>query len=221
MFVRRCKSAVWFGVFSLLCGQAARTYAADDVRTVDENGVTYRVTTRTVQRPITETKTVEHERTILKEKVSTETKSGSRTYYVPITEYVAQPYIEGRWNPFAQPYVAYHYVPVTRWEPRTEQYQVQVPNRELVPEKQTVKVPIVSQRLVEETYTSKVAIGQTGRSPTDLSPRSAVAGSGGLLGSPSDNSAANMAARPRLDSDPRGPGAGNPWQAAPEPGRLR
>ncbi len=226
MLERRVACALLLATCGLLSSGLPRALSADEVQEVVENGIRYRVTTQTRQRVIPETTVVDQEQTIYKEKISNQTKQATRAYSVPVTQWVAEPYVTNPWAVFTPPVMAYRYVPVTHWETRTENYQVQVPNREYEPVKQTLKVPVTKQRLVEERFTSKVAIAPVSSGgPTDLSPSKAVAGgtSGGL-----DPASANMARRSelggtRLDSDLRGPGtsSGTGEFRAAEPGRLR
>src|SRR5205823_3102752 len=154
MLERRIAWGLLLGACGLLSFQPPRTIAADDVQYVVENGIRYQVTTQTRQRVIPETTVETKDQVVYKEKVSNQTKQATRAYSVPVTQWVAEPYIANPWAVFAPPVYAYRYVPVTHWETKTEQYQVQVPNHEYEKTTQPVKVAITNQRLVEEKFVS-------------------------------------------------------------------
>ena len=78
----------------------------------------------------------------------------------------------GRWNPFVQPYFAYHYVPHTRWEQKTEVTDAPVSCCRLVPETQIVEVPVTTRRMASEEVISRVAVSGVGSSPLRPIPRS-------------------------------------------------
>jgi hypothetical protein len=171
---------------------------ADDPppKVYDENGVTYRETTHTVHRPMCETHFVDQQQTVYVEQYQTQLLPSQRTYQVPVLEYVSEPYVANRWNPFGQPYMAYRTVPRLRWEARTEQLQVPVVQRQVVPQQQTVKVPVTTQRFVDEQQVSKVAIAiKPGDPLTQGSSTFAQHGPAGGTG---------------LDSDP--PRGGTAWR---------
>jgi hypothetical protein len=131
---------------------------ADESHTVEENGVTYMVTTRTVHRPICETHYEDRQQTVYAEQLQTQIQSTQRIVQAPVMEWVYQPYWVNRFNPFAQPYLAYRYVPRVRWDTRTEQVLTPIVQRQVVPQQQTVKVPVTTPHFVDDTTTSKVAI---------------------------------------------------------------
>ena len=70
-----------------------------------------------------------------------ETRPEFRTTFLPITEVKWMPYVQGRWNPFRQPTVAYRQVPKTRWEARSEVISRTTTQTHWVPEKRTVEIP--------------------------------------------------------------------------------
>jgi hypothetical protein len=141
---------------ALSCPLVAR---ADESNYVTENGVTYLVTKRQVQRPVSDVKYEDRQQTVYVEQLQTQIVPSQRTTYAPVVQYVTEPYVANRWNPFGTPYLSYRTVPHVRWEARTEQLQTPVVQRQIVPQQQTVKVPVVTPRFATEEYTSKVAVG--------------------------------------------------------------
>lgn len=126
---------------------------------VEENGIRYRVTKQITKRPIYETKVEQQQQTVYREQYNTQFQTSYRTYLVPITEYRMEPYVANRWNPFAAPYTAYRYVPVTRWETRQEPISVPIVRRDWVPQQQTVHIPRTTTTMVEDEVVSKIALG--------------------------------------------------------------
>jgi hypothetical protein len=124
--------------------------AADDVRdVVDANGQTWREVHRTVRHPQTETQCVDQQQTYYQEKCDVTLCDTYRTYQTPVTEYRWESYWVGRFNPFAQPYLAQRLVPRTHWESRMEVVKVPVTQRSLVPVTRTVRMPITTERSVD------------------------------------------------------------------------
>ncbi|QDS92127.1 hypothetical protein FF011L_08630 [Roseimaritima multifibrata] len=105
-------------------------------------GNVYRKVQRTIERPVTQYRNETRERTIYRHQVSTQMQSEKRTYYSPRVEYGMAPYWKNRWNPFVQPTLAYQYVPMTRWEARSETIHRPTTVTKLVPEKQVDTVPV-------------------------------------------------------------------------------
>ncbi len=136
----------------------ASVAVGQDVRQYTENGKTYRETKSKLLRPVTETAFEEREQVVYRENLATETRNISRTVHVPVTEYRWEAYWAGVLNPFMRPHLAYRYVPVTRWELRSETVAQPVTTRTLVPEKQVVRVPVTRRRMVEEEVTRRVAV---------------------------------------------------------------
>lgn len=139
---------------SLLSG----VVAADEVRYVEKDGVTYQETRRVVPRPVLETRMEPREQTIYRDKYSTDFHQSERKYMAPVTEYRWEPQWVTPWNPFSAPYVTYRWVPVTRWVERSETVRIPVTRREVVPEKITTNVPVTTQRIVEDEHISRVAV---------------------------------------------------------------
>jgi hypothetical protein len=142
-----------------------------------EDGLTYRQSKYIERRPVTSTNWQEQQKTVLKEQFVTEMRDSYRTVFSPVTEYFVEPRWHNWWNPFGQPYVAYHVRPWTRWEPRYERYQIPVTVREVVPEERTVWTPTRSLDIVEEEVTETVAVTprvqrtRVAQTPVATSPR--------------------------------------------------
>lgn len=175
-------------------GQTISGTADDSVRYYEKDGVTYREVRSIRKRPVVETHYQQRERTVYREQLEHNTHTSVRSYLTPVTEYQLQPRWHNVLNPFAPAHVAYHYVPVTRWETRTEEVRRPVVTRSLVPETTVVNVPVTEHRMVDEEVVTRTAVNSTGLS----------------------GSAANVASRPiivggqQLANDPPRDG----WQGA-------
>jgi hypothetical protein len=176
----------------MVCASVA---VGQEVRQYTENGTTYRETRTKSLRPVTETVFEDREQTVYRENYSTETRDVTRLVHVPVTEYRWEAYWAGVLNPFAKPHLAYRYVPVTRWELRSETISQPVTTRTMVPEKQVVKVPVTRRRMVEEEVTRRVAVNADpfNNGPT-VAKRETIGGT-------------------RLESDP--PRQGADWRTTP------
>ncbi len=140
--------------------------AGDQVRYYQQNGITYCETLRTVQRPVYETTMQQTTRTVYKEQYYTETKDVTQVYWCPVTTYRAETYWVGHWNPFVEPYLASQWVPQTCWQQKTQVVKTPVTCRRLVPEVQTVQVPVTTQKCVsDEVVVSRVAVSGPAPSP--------------------------------------------------------
>jgi len=187
-----------------LVAAIAMSSLADEVKYVEENGVTYRETKQVIPQVVTETRLEPREVTVYREKITTDLKQIDRPYQVPITEYQWVPGWQRSWNPFAPPVLTYRLMQVKRFETRTESVQIPVTNRQIVPEKLTQQVPVSTQRVLNNTYISRVAVGT----------KPAPAGS---TGDPFANESATarretVSDGAKLDSDP--PRDGSMWRAA-------
>ena len=129
LFVRRNANGVilaWLilcSVSQVYCTSASAQAPASNSRglfTDPQTGIVYRQVSKTVERPVIETKVEKQNQTVYRPEIVTETKPENRTVYTPVVEYKWQPRLHGRWNPFQQPTVAYHHVPETRWEARNQ-----------------------------------------------------------------------------------------------------
>lgn len=169
--------------------------AGSNVRYYEENGVTYQETHNTYHRQIPETTLQPQSRTVLRGQWKTDTHDIVRTVQVPITEYKMEVYYQNRFNPFVQPTPAYRYVPVTRYEARTEVTKVPVARYEATPTTETYHVPVTTYRTVPESSTHRVAVG-TRPAGTDSGAVMARGGSsGGYADSGAGSGDSTMATR--------------------------
>ena len=154
---------------------------AQEVREVTDNGRVYREITQEYQKFVPQIKMQDQQQTYMVEKSETEQQTTYQTYQVPITEYRWEPYWANRWNPFSQPYLAYRYVPRTRWETRTSEIRTPVTKRELVPQTKTVQVPVTTMVPVPERITRREFVRFTTdglQGQTAVAKREPMAGSG-------------------------------------------
>ncbi len=179
-----------FGSFVVL--SLAPLAGAQEVQTDPATGVQYQVTGRQVyQRPVSETHIEQHPYTVYNERLSTEYQPSYRTVYTPVTEYSYEPYMADRWNPFTSPHVEYRYVPHTRWDMHTEETQIPVTHRDLVPEQRVMQVPVTTQHLVAEEHITRVAVNTAGGS-TLASTGQSIGGTANLQNSDPPRQAANL-----------------------------
>jgi len=146
------------GLLAMLPVLAAAQSLAEDVRYYEKDGVTYRESRRVVQRPVSETRYEDRERTVYRRELVTEHQPSYRMVRTPVTEYQLESYWIGRWNPLVQPTLAYRYVPRTHWETRSEVVEVPVTHGEWVAETRTTQVPVTTRRLVDEEVITRVAV---------------------------------------------------------------
>ena len=167
-------------------------------------GIVYRQVTKTVDRPVVETKMEQREQTVYRPQTVTETKPESRTVYTPVVEYKWEPRLHGRWNPFRQPTVAYHHVPRTHWEARDEVVQRTNTRTEWVAEKRSVEVP---QRIVRMQREQKVDYEPVGRvAPQQANPPTNVSSAiASRLRPLNANTRVQPMGQSRLASAPMGP----------------
>lgn len=133
-----------------------------------ETGIVYQKVTKTIERPVVETKIETREQTVYRPQTVTETRPENRTVYAPVVEYNWEPRLHGRWNPFRPPTVQYHHVGRTRWEARNEVVQRSATRTDWVAEKRTFDVP---QRLVRMEREQKVDYEPVGRvAPKQANP---------------------------------------------------
>ena len=99
---------------------SAQAPSGNGLYTDPETGLVYRQVKRTIDRPVTQTRMEKQTQTVLRPETVTESRPSTRTVYTPIVEHSWEPRIHNRWNPFQRPTVAYHHVPRTRWEARSE-----------------------------------------------------------------------------------------------------
>lgn len=143
-------SAIWFACASIAIPQ--------DGEYVTINGQTYYQTRQKIMRPVQQTQYEERERTVYREEVTTAVEETQRVVHVPVTEYRWEAKWHGRWNPFSQPYIGYHLVPRTTWEPRTETVRTPVTHRNLIPQQVVTRIPVTTRQLVEEEVIRRTAV---------------------------------------------------------------
>ena len=185
---------------SLLLGTlSAAPLVADDSRIVDRDGIKYHETTRTIQRPITETRYEDQEYTAYNDRYTTEMQEVPRTYQVAVTQNQWVPGYQRTWNVFAPPVLSYRLMPVTRYETRTEVVKIPVTRHESIPTRQVRKVPVTKTHLAQEEHTSRVPIGTVGDGGTLTASRADAGGT-------------------KLESDPPRTGTSD-WRGGLEPRR--
>jgi hypothetical protein len=171
LFAPLLASSLLSTVSSFAVGQEATN---QDFFTDPATGIVYRKVTRTVERPIAETKVETQSQTFYRPETITETKPSMRTVYVPVVENNWETRIHGRWNPFQQPTVAYHQVPKTRWEPRSETIQNTQVRTQWVAENRSVEVPRQIVRMEREQKVDFEPVGRVAP-PTASHPNSDIA----------------------------------------------
>ena len=178
------------GYLLLACLQAAGY--GDEVKLVEEGGVTYRETVRYQREAVTTPRVESQERTVYQDRIVTEMRDAYRTVYTPVTEYRAEPRWHNWWNPFGRPYIAYHMRPRTHWEARHERYQTPYTYRERVPTVQTVQVVTREPHFVDRKVIERVAVSPPARAHVVRRPSLA----------PSPVNAASEFRSARIDNDP-------------------
>jgi hypothetical protein len=180
LFVRRNANGVilaWLilcSVSQVYCTSASAQAPASNSRglfTDPQTGIVYRQVSKTVERPVIETKVEKQNQTVYRPEIVTETKPENRTVYTPVVEYKWQPRLHGRWNPFQQPTVAYHHVPETRWEARNQVVNRTESRTKWIAENRTVDVPRQQVRMQREQKTELEVVGKL--APATAGPTSA------------------------------------------------
>ena len=138
-------------------------------------GIVYQPVTRTVERPVVETKIRTENRTVYRPETVTEIKPQSRTIFVPVVEYAWEPQIHGRWNPFRQPYVAYQHVPRMRWQARNDVIQHRSTQTQWVAETQQVNIPERIVRMERQQKTDLEPVGRVAPTQVAGNPPSSIA----------------------------------------------
>ncbi|HMO84828.1 MAG TPA: hypothetical protein PKC18_07910, partial [Lacipirellulaceae bacterium] len=158
---------------------------ADEVSYVDEGGIRYQVTKRTVQRQVPVTEMSEQTQTYYRQQVTSDTLQHQQLYSVPVTQYQLVSRMHGRWNPFVTPYWTHHYEPVTTWTQQTGMVSIPINRVSWAPETRTVQAPTTTYRLANEEMVTRVAIGPTpsGNRSTMVAAAgpSALLAAGGLM----------------------------------------
>lgn len=138
-------------------------------------GIVYQKVTKTVERPVVETKTETRDQTIYRPQTITETKPEARTIYRPVLEYTWEPRVHGRWNPFQRPTVAYHHVPNTRWEASNEVVERTNTRTEWVAERRTIEVPRQVVRMEREQKVDYEPVGRVAPQQQGAPPAASTA----------------------------------------------
>ncbi len=136
-----------------------------------DTGIVYRQVTRSVERPVVETKMETKEQTVFRPETVKETRPESHTIYTPVTEYHWQPQLQGRWNPFRQPTIAYKQVPKTHWQARNQVVNRTETRTQWVPETRTIEVPHRIVRMEREHKVEYEAVGRV--APQQSNPNTA------------------------------------------------
>ncbi len=188
------RHAAW-GILSAAIAAAAvwassAGIVAQEIRYVRRDGVLYQEQVCRRWRPVVQTTYQTQEQIVYREEVTTQQQEVTTVVRTPAVEYVWEPYIHGRWNPFRRPALAYRWVPRTVWREEVRKVKMPVTVRKLVPEKRIQRVPVVTQHWVpEEVVVSRVRI-DTVPGPCSHGPQSVM-----VAGTP-------IGGIRRLDSDP-------------------
>jgi hypothetical protein len=150
--------------------QAPSGYTTDPA-----TGIVYRAETRTVERPVVDVQVQKQEHTVYRPQTVSETKTEPRTVYLPVVEHHWEARVHGRWNPFVQPTVAYHHVPRTRWEAKTEAIPTVQTRTQWIAEKQTIDVPTRVVRIDREQRTEYIPVGRVATPPVNGASEQIVA----------------------------------------------
>ena len=156
--LNRC--LVTLAVAAASCATTASAQQGPGYYTDPATGYVYRRVTRTIERPVVETQMQTRQQTIYRPQTVTETRPETKTVYTPVVEYRWEPRLEGRWNPFRQPRIAYHYVPHTNWEARSQTVQRTTRRTQWVAEKREVTVPQRLTRIEREQKTEYELVGR-------------------------------------------------------------
>ena len=146
---------VWIAAIGALLIVGLPIGCGDEVRYYEQNGVTCRETRRDAEpRMASHQPRVAPQSGIRQQGQAaepgqpvTQTQEMVHTYWVPVAEYRWEPYWVNRWNPFAEPYLAYRYVGRTRWEQRSEIVRVPVVcRRDVLPSTAPAATPFTAHR---------------------------------------------------------------------------
>jgi hypothetical protein len=199
---------------ALLLTVGAQPALAQNVRYEDgADGLRYQITTQTVQRQVPVTVMQDQQQTTYTQQVTTQNLQHQQVYNVPVTQYRVVSRLNGRWNPFVQPYWTHHYEPVTTWQQQVGTVQIPVTKVAWQPQTRTVQTPVVQYRTASEEVTHRVAVGAVQNPNTNAAPNTAWAARTPATGSPSATiaplssspPAASIATRPiggeKMESD--------------------
>lgn len=137
--------------------------AAEDSNLITDpaTGIVYRKQYKTVERPVVETRMEQKVVTVSTPQTVNELEPVSQTYFTPVVRYGLEPRWHGLWNPFAPDTLAYHYVPRTQWEARTETYNRVRSSTQWVAEQRVVNEPTRVVRMEKQQQAELVAVGVT------------------------------------------------------------
>ncbi|MCC9599336.1 hypothetical protein LOC67_02100 [Stieleria sp. JC731] len=168
-------------------GQVVATQMKEDPKTGD----IYRETTRQVVRPVVDER-IETQTHYVPQTVK-ETRPEYRTSYSPVTQIKWMPYVEGRWNPFRTPTVAYRQVPITHWEARSEVVDRTTYRTQYVAEKRDVPHRITR---YETNYEKDLQLVQRGqdRIHSDVASRLVPMNSSSTISNPIPSTSQTMVA---------------------------
>src|SRR5688572_24784974 len=155
---------------TLAFGATAHSQQTSNLET-GPDGVTYKVTRSVVQRSIPSTEYQTREQKVYRPQVSTQYQSYQQTYLAPVTEYQWVARLNGRWNPFVQPYWTHELAPVTRWESRPSTVQIPVARTDWVEETRTTQVPVTTYRTAPEELISRVPVSVSPGAATSIASR--------------------------------------------------
>lgn len=128
-----------------------------------QTGIVYRQVSKMIERPIIETKMESKKETVYRPQTVTETKPETQTVYTPVVKYKWEPRLHGRWNPFQTPTVAYHHVPTSHWEARSQVVNKTNTRTQWVAENRTVEVPHQTVRMERQQKVEFEAVGQVAK----------------------------------------------------------
>lgn len=142
--------------------------AAEDSNLITDpaTGIVYRKQYKTVERPVVETRMEQKVVTVSTPETVSELEPVSQTYFTPVVRYGLEPRWHGLWNPFTPATLAYHYVPRTQWEARTETYNRVKSSTRWVAEQRVVNEPTRVVRMEQRQQEELVAVGVTNPSGT-------------------------------------------------------
>ena len=138
----------------------AETNAQSGFFTDPQTGIVYRKVSRTVEKPVVETKLEQQQEVVFRPQTVTETKPQNRTVMTPVVKYKWEPKLTGRWNPFRPPSIRYEKVPHTIWEARNEVVHRTRTTTEWIAETRTIDVP---QKTFRTTREHSIAYEPVGR----------------------------------------------------------
>ena len=155
----------WNRVVSICTGlslslAAAAVSGQDSNYQVDPvSGQRYERRVRMVERPTVEVQNQTREVTVSRPETVTELESVQHTYFTPVVRYGWQPRWHNVWNPFAAPTLAYHFVPHTQWEARTETYQRPRTSTRWITKRELVNEPRLVTSIRQERVEELVPVG--------------------------------------------------------------